>query len=493
MSEYRAALGMETTPGTSSNRAVLLSSYGTGANNGKNLGVPGYSHDIVMQLYVPLLEKWGKVIHVQNPKQNLEDAVAAAKSDGLDPIHLSVIPCQDAYLSPSVPNVLMPAWEFPDIPNQGFAGNPNNDWTKVAGDCDALIVSGPFTKNAFRKAGTNVPIHYVQVPTPESYFDIPDWNPGQSATIACGGYAFPKLPEEVENASPLPLPQPKQPAQGLKKVGKQLESAIRLAARNSLGEKHYRSVKKRIRRIQRNRTSLPPVDFEQLDLSGVVFTSIFNPNDGRKNWTDLLTAFLTALGDKEDATLVIKLVTRNPLAISKVLGYYRGRDIPHRCKLKIVTEYLTDQQLCELAAASTYYIQTTKAEGNCLPLMNYLAAGRPGISPCHSAISDYFDNEIGLIADSHQEPAAWPHDPRLRIRSTWARLVWPSMVEQIRESYRIAKDERETYCRLSQNARAKLDSWAGMESVQQRLLDALDQVWFAGKMDARPMMIKSAA
>ena len=44
-----------------------------------------------------------------------------------------------------------------------------------------------------------------------------------------------------------------------------------------------------------------------LELSGVVYTTILNPFDPRKNWPNLLTAYLLALEDV-DATLVIKLV-----------------------------------------------------------------------------------------------------------------------------------------------------------------------------------------
>ena len=177
-----------------------------------------------------------------------------------------------------------------------------------------------------------------------------------------------------------------------------------------------------------------------------------------------------------NADAVITHRSSNPVAVARFLKYYAGRDMNHKCKMIVISEYLTEEQLCELAEASTYYIQTTRAEGNCLPLMNYLAAGRPGVSPCHSAISDYFDSQIGFVADSHPEPAAWPHDPQLRIRTTWARLVWPSMVERIRESYWIAKHEPQIYQQISRGARTRLNSWASSANVRKRLLSALDEI-----------------
>jgi glycosyltransferase involved in cell wall biosynthesis len=453
--------------------AILLTSYGTGADQGQNLGVPGYSHDIVMRLYAPLLEEWGEVIPVGNPHEYLEEAITDAQRRGLDPIHLSVIPCQDAYLSPNIANVLMPAWEFPDIPDHEFGDNPQNNWIQVVEQCAALVVSGPFTEKAFRKSGAKLPIHFVQVPTPESYFEVGDWSYGQTATIDCSGYHFPEV-EEEQPVICLPLRR-KKPDRGLKRVGKKLESAVRTAARKTIGEGQYRKISNRVSRANR-RYALPQPNLEQLDLSGVVYTSIFNPNDGRKNWQDLLTSFLVALGDKEDATLVVKLITKDPVGVARFLRYYQSRNVSHRCQLVVVSQYLTEEQLVDLAAASTYYIQTTRAEGNCLPLMNALAAGRPGISPCHSAISDYFDDEIGFVAESHPEPAAWPHDPLLSMRSTWGRLVWTSMVEKIRESYRIAKYEPNTYQQISRRARTRLRSWAGTENVKARLLAALDEI-----------------
>jgi hypothetical protein len=55
------------------------------------------------------------------------------------------------------------------------------------------------------------------------------------------------------------------------------------------------------------RVPVLPKPKAEVALSGVVFTTMLNPRDGRKNWIDILTAFCHALGDRTDATLVIKM------------------------------------------------------------------------------------------------------------------------------------------------------------------------------------------
>ena len=60
-------------------RAVILTSYRTGAPRGKNLGVPGYSYDLVAQLFVPLLARWGEVVPVVRDAEAVESAVQDAR------------------------------------------------------------------------------------------------------------------------------------------------------------------------------------------------------------------------------------------------------------------------------------------------------------------------------------------------------------------------------------------------------------------------------
>src|SRR5207253_6814427 len=42
-------------------------------------------------------------------------------------------------------------------------------------------------------------------------------------------------------------------------------------------------------------------------VDGVVYVSVFNPKDGRKNWHQLITAFCWAFREIDDATLVLKI------------------------------------------------------------------------------------------------------------------------------------------------------------------------------------------
>ena len=470
---------------SSPGRAVIVTSYLTGAPDGQNVGRPGYSYDFVVQLFAPLIERWGELVVV--PRDEVDQAVEQARSEGLEPLHLSFLPLQDVRLAADAPNIVVPAWEFPDIPDHGFDDKPENNWVEMAERCDLLIVGGPFTLGAFRRAAVRTPIHIVPVPTPDDYFDVPSWEPHGRAVLDFSGFSF-------SHPTPLSAPVDEQPGpvpprvSWRRKAARFLERAAgalyRRGIRRITSERLHFALKTGLyfgRCAWQNPNlfsppAMPRSSAAPLDLSGIVYSSIFNPRDHRKNWEDLLTGFLVALRDCEDATLVLKLITDQPEAVDEVWNFYRHTGIAHRCKVAFVADFLSPEQLVDLAAATTYYITTTRAEGNCLPLMNYLAAGRPAISPCHTAIADYFSPDVGFVVESHPEPAAFPQDGQLRKSTTWHRLVWTSLVEQIQKSYAIAKQNPAAYRRLARNARAEMLAWASPQEAGSRLREALDLV-----------------
>jgi glycosyltransferase involved in cell wall biosynthesis len=444
----------------------------SGATEGNRLGTAGYSYDFVARLFAPLLERLGKLVEVKRPNAELPGLIQAAREEHRDPILVSFRPFQDAFVSPLARNVVVPAWEFPDIPDIQFDGNPQNNWVETANRCALVLVGGPFTADALKAAGVKTPIRIVPVPTPEKYFRLPRWQSDFRATLDCAPYVFGAVDVRAFSFGGRP-----------KTVKQRLTSALR-----TIGFRAYRHLFKRWlpRRVEPIVTGvlrtaltsfreqfLPPRSQRGLDLGGIVYTSIFNPSDGRKNWEDMLTAFLYALRDCDDATLVLKLVSSSPQAIHRVISAYRRLDVSHRCRVVLIPDFLSEADMQQLARVSTYYLTTTRAEGNCLPLMNYLAAGRPGVSPSHTAIADYFDSRVGFVVDSHPEPAAWPQDSLLRWRTTWHRLVWPSLVEQIRHSYQVAKHDQAAYQAMATAAQEKMRQWAHPDAVWRSLQSAM--------------------
>ncbi|PMZ79581.1 glycosyltransferase, partial [Pseudomonas sp. FW215-T2] len=74
----------------------------------------------------------------------------------------------------------------------------------------------------------------------------------------------------------------------------------------------------------------------------VVYTSVFNPGDGRKNWEDMLSAFCVTFREVEDATLVLKLTHHDAEeALSDILHHlYKNRS--YRCRIVLIYGYLAD-------------------------------------------------------------------------------------------------------------------------------------------------------
>ncbi len=482
--------------------AVMLTAYMSGAPNGRNLGTCGYSYDFVVRAFAPLLKRWGELVEVPRPERRLEAEIQRARGRGLEPVHISFHALQHVCLSRRAANVVVPAWEFPDVPDHEFDNDARNNWVQTANQCSLVIVGGPFTRDVLSRAGVQTPIRVVPVPNPQQYFEVSSWQPGQRRVLECPAYVLPQA------GSPRPDTIRLHPQQGIedlprgpyppKKRSPAASGGLKLRMKAAVWDTYKRYIRPCMpTRFDHTlsaaaragytawRTPYPTyTKSPRVELSGVVYTSIFAPADGRKNWEDLISAFLLALRDQEDATLVLKLISRDPAARNAVLFHYKRLDLHHRCKLVVITDFLPEEQMFALAEATTYYINATRAEGNCLPLMNYLAAGRPGVTPVHTAIGDYFNRDLGFAVQSHPEPAAWPQDLRHRCRTTWHRLVWPSLVDQIRASYEIAKSDRSAYQRLAAGAREKMAQWASTETVWPRLRAALQEVTAAKSLAA---------
>ncbi|MEH6349921.1 glycosyltransferase [Pseudomonas sp. 3JA] len=211
----------------------------------------------------------------------------------------------------------------------------------------------------------------------------------------------------------------------------------------------------------------------ETDVSGVVYVSVFNPDDGRKNWHHLITAFCWALRDVEDATLVLKM-TQNDLSTYYVeLLTLLSQLSPFSCRVVVLHGYLEDEQFARLYGAASFYVNASRCEGLCLPLMEFMSCARPVIAPDHTAMRDYIDAEVAFIVKSSREPTIWPEDSRILYRTLRHRPDWGSLKLAYQQSYAMAKHQPQAYQAMAVAANERMRRYCAFTPVQQRLADFL--------------------
>ena len=444
--------------------AFLISLTACAADIRRHMGKADYSYTFVYEAMKPVLERFGECRVVEAPESRLDAAADAARARGLRPLHLAFLPPPSAYYSPSVPTVVLPAWEFPEVPLRDLGGDPRQDWSRCCRPAAAIWAGSRYSAEAIRAAGLG-PVAVVSAPIPPAAFDVPPWDPSHAWTyrgrhLILGGSrraaSAGSPPGSIAHRAYARLVRPLLSPLAVAKVGE---------ARRDLS------------RRPKPATALLPEG--EVALSGLVFTSLFNLSDRRKNARDLISAALSALGDRPDATLVIKLATsptREADEVRELLELYRDLGVGHACRVVVITGYLDDDEMAGLMRATTFYLNASHAEGACLPIQRAMATGRPAVAPTNTAMGDYMDHSVGLAVESYPEPTFWPHDPDRRCETTWSRIVWESLRDQIRAAADMATRDRSAYDDMARRARERALIYAGTDAVTSALGRALGEL-----------------
>jgi glycosyltransferase involved in cell wall biosynthesis len=446
------------------------------------LGHADYSYGFVLQALVPVLERVGSWRLVPRPESSLVYAAARAAADGFRPIHLSLCPLQAAYLTPAVPTILFPFWEFPRIPDRDFGFDTRQNWGRLARSADLLLTACRLTADAFQRAGVGVPVGIVPVPVAPESFLVPDWHPEHIWTLSCRHIAWGGATSAAAcRDGAVPDLREAMPLRGLPRLERGLRRRYHRYVRPWLSDRAALRLRRLKNAVLRKMEAPPPPRIEPtpLTLTGLVYTSVFNLGDPRKNPRDLLSAFLLAFRDRPDVTLVLKLAASpvtELIELERISALYYGLGIEHRCRVVVITDYLSEADMERLYRSTTYYVNTSHAEGACLPLQRALAAGRPGIAPVHTAMADYLDESAGFVVASHPEPAPWPHDPEQRCETTWHRLVWADLHDQFVRSARIAESDPAAYRALAAEGRRRMGRFASRDAATAALRQALGRM-----------------
>lgn len=391
------------------------------------LGEAEYSYYFVLKEFRPVLERLGQVILVRDPKREVDAIYHDARRRREPCVFLSFSPPHRTPLGLACPTIPVFAWEFDTIPNETWYGEPQQDWRFVLNNTGRAITHSAQVVDAVRaELGPDFPIADIPAPVWDRFAPFYHQHRSRAAWV---------------NAT-------------VSVRGKVLDTRDP-GSMDTYGWREKQQV--------------------DIDLEGIVYLSILNPHDGRKNVFDMIGAFCRAFRDIEDATLVLKLTHRDLRDSVRALLDQLDRLAPFKCRILLITGFLDAEMYDKLVSAVTFGVNTSHGEGQCLPLMETMACGKPAVTPCHSGIADYATNDNAFLVRSNLEPTCWPHDPRQASRALRNRIDFESLVEAYLDSYNTAKTDPARYARMAEHAHQALRRRCSIAVTEERLSSLLAQ------------------
>jgi glycosyltransferase involved in cell wall biosynthesis len=214
----------------------------------------------------------------------------------------------------------------------------------------------------------------------------------------------------------------------------------------------------------------------RIEFSGVTYTFVFNPNDGRKQWPEAISAFIAAHKDNPNATLILKLIQANPVLGIQVVWETIEHLGPFTCRIIAIQSHLDTADFEQLIVGTTYALNSSSGEGQCLPLLEFMSSGVPAVAPQHTAMADYINAENSIIIESTKSWSSWSHDPRMLLRCFRFPIIWDSLRISFEKSYDIAVNDPTKYAEMSAAATDRMKNYCSEESIIGKLESFIEEV-----------------
>lgn len=446
-----------------------------------SLGKPEYSYYFLLTQFMPALQAFARVIEIASAEE-VDPLYQKLSAAGEPVVFLSVSPPQQTPVGLSCPTVCLFAWEFPDAPDQPWNNEPRNDWRHTLNRIAGAIACSEESAQAIRNLmGDAYPVTAVPAPVWAHFGNLlpaNGWKPcAAPRSFEFSGHVLDSQTLGLSaNGLVQHLPRPQRGSTPIRSAGTSpgaLRSSCSLLGawlRTLLRNQALRSADDPAEVLPApNPAGTQPVAQCSFELSGVVFCSMFSPTDGRKNWIDIVTAFCWAFRDTPDATLLLKM-THHDLEVYRIpLLTLLSRLAPFQCRVLTLHGFLDDKKYRELISITDFYVNASNAEGLCLPLMEFLAAGKPALAPRHTAMLDYLDGTMAHIVHTSEELACWSHDPTGQLCTRRHRLDWESLMLGFRTCYQLAENDPDGYQHMSVKASQRLRDFSDTPVVAEKL------------------------
>ncbi len=501
---------------------LLVYSETTAASLESRLGLPEHSYYFLLKAFLPALQKLGEVRVIEQPLTQADAIYDDCQARGIACCLLSFSAPQNTTLGLRCPTIPVFAWEFDRVPHEVWDDDPRQDWAYVFARVAGAISCSRFGVEAVeRTLGPQPHLAAITAPIYDRYAHLGQARQGINRfTLSFRGSSYDSAADDLQAFADRLLPAPPPPAPPAAEleappvaVAQARGVAWRLRRTAAYAAAWYREVVRELlpsplanaltqllARWRQARVAvlaapvdplpaLPPVpppttpapvraapSLRSIELQGVIYTAVFNPYDGRKNWTDILSAFCLALQDEEQATLLLKFTHHDPQVGWPELISYLRRLPARRCRVVALHGYLDQDSFEQLISASSYIVNDSVGEGLCLPLAEFMAAGCPALAPAHTAMSEYMSAATGFVLHGSPEPFVFPHDPRFMIRTQRYRMDWAQLAQAFRDSFQLATQDPQAYAQMSQAARSSLCAYSSDAVVDAALRAFLQRV-----------------
>jgi glycosyltransferase involved in cell wall biosynthesis len=420
---------------------ILVHTETTDATIGMQLGRAEYSYYFVLKAFRPLLEQLGIVIPVTDPAREVDRIYRNAVARGEACIFLSFSPPHRTEVGLACPTIPVFAWEFDSLPNEAWDADPRHDWVWTLRRLGRAIVHSQSTVDVVKAAlGADFPVTCIPSPVWDRF------EPSRSATVP--------QPPAYRRAT--------MRIQGTVIDSQEVNFSVMSHDQDWLAWLiTHRAGQQGSRRVS---------------LDGVVYTSVFNPEDGRKNWSDMVACFCRTFAAEPRATLVLKLTHFDGTSGLVMMMRLLYRLAPFACRVVLMHGFLPEEDYAALVGVTAYVVNSAHGEGQCLPVMEFMSAGKPAVAPAHSGMSDYITPDCAFVVASSEEPSFWPQDPRRATRTMRHRIDAASLNQAYRDSLRLALDAPDDYRAMSQAATRALQRHSSAATVKERLQRVLESV-----------------
>lgn len=206
-----------------------------------------------------------------------------------------------------------------------------------------------------------------------------------------------------------------------------------------------------------------------------LYVSVLNVHDYRKQMEPMITGFLRFAEKNPDAILLLKLSTP-----------FRGRRLANRILLEdqifnpgrmvhplvseriwLTDDVLTRDEMNRFYDAASFYVCTSYAEGQNLPLIEAMARGVVPVSVDHTAMHDYISDNDAVVVPSHRRPLDLRMSQRYRMVGTAMNVVEPGDLKQALETAQGLTPE--AYAHKSAAALAEVQDQFGLAPFADRL------------------------